>query len=242
MKTYEKMTVGQIVAENFDTAKVFDKYGIDYCCHGFTLFPEAVGNAGANYNEVLNALRSIDSPVMENIDFKNWPIDLSVDYILKIYHRNIRLHGPEIQKLLVKVTRVHGERHPELYEIHELFNISLDELYSHLDKEEIVLFPYIYEMVKVEEEHKRLPDFHCGSIETPISVMMSEHEAEGERYRKIEKLTNNYTTPEDACSSYRLLYENLKTFDEALHRHIHLENNIVFPQAIRMEQKLKIND
>ncbi|WP_455497061.1 iron-sulfur cluster repair di-iron protein [Coprobacter sp.] len=239
MKVYEKMTVGQIVADNFDTAGVFDKYGIGYCCHGSVLFPEAVEKAGADYKEVSNALENIAVLSSANIDFKNWPIDLLVDYILKIYHKNIRLHGPEIQKLLDKVTRVHGERHPELYAVQELFGSSLEELYSHFDKEEMVLFPYIYEMVKVSEEHKTLPDFHCGSIEAPIWVMMNEHEAEGERYRKIEELTKGYAVPEDVCNSYRSVYEKLKNFDAALHRHIHLENNIVFPRAIHMERELQ---
>ena len=158
---------------------------------------------------------------------------------LKIHHRNIRSHGPELLHLLDKVCNVHGDRHPELYKIRTLFHDSLESLYSHLDKEELVLFPYIYEMFKAREEHKHLPDFHCGSIEAPISVMLSEHEAEGERFQHINRLTQNYTVPKDACNSYRLALDRLKSFEKALHQHIHLENNIVFPRAIEMEKELR---
>jgi regulator of cell morphogenesis and NO signaling len=151
----------------------------------------------------------------------------------------IRSHGPELLHLLDKVCNVHGDRHPELYKIRTLFHDSLESLYSHLDKEELVLFPYIYEMFKAREEHKHLPDFHCGSIEAPISVMLSEHEAEGERFQHINRLTQNYTVPKDACNSYRLAFDRLKSFEKALHQHIHLENNIVFPRAIEMEKELR---
>ena len=238
MKIYEKMTVGQIVTDNFNAAKIFDKYGIDYCCHGFITLSEAVENAGADYKEVLHALQNLQSQVSENIEFRNWPLDLLIDYILKIYHRNIRSQGPEIQKLLYKVSQVHGDHHPELHQIRELFERSIKDLYIHLEKEEKILFPYVYEMTEVKEKHKPLPGLHCGSITIPMSVMMNEHESEGERYREIEQLTGNYTPPMDACHSYRSLYEKLKTFDEMLHQHIHLENNIVFPKAVDLEQEL----
>ncbi|WP_410073445.1 iron-sulfur cluster repair di-iron protein [Barnesiella intestinihominis] len=239
MKSYETQTVGQIVADKYEAANVFEKYGIDYCCHGSTPLLEACKNANVELDQVQKELENTPSSAHGNIDFTNWPIDLLIDYILKIHHRNIRSHGPELLHLLDKVCNVHGDRHPELYKIRTLFHDSLESLYSHLDKEELVLFPYIYEMFKAREEHKHLPDFHCGSIEAPISVMLSEHEAEGERFQHINRLTQNYTVPKDACNSYRLAFDRLKSFEKALHQHIHLENNIVFPRAIEMEKELR---
>lgn len=239
MKDYKKMTVGQIVADNFGNAEVFDKYGIDFCCHGSVLLPEASQKAGVDINEVIKDIESVTSPTSESIDFKSWPLDLLVDYILKIHHRNIRNKGPKLQELLDKVCQVHGSKHPTLYNVQVLFQQSLSDLNQHLDKEELVLFPYIYEMVKAKLDNTVLQEFHCGSIKAPISVMLAEHDAEGERYRHIERLTNGYAVPDDACDSYRLLLQELKDFETALHQHIHLENNIVFPRAIQLETELK---
>ena len=139
--------------------------------------------------KVIEEIEHLAPTTSENIDFKSWPLDLLVDYILKIHHRNIRTQGPEIEELLDKICRVHGEKHPSLYNVQALFHDSLSDLNAHLDKEELVLFPYIYEMVKAKLENTPLPEFHCGSIEAPISVMMAEHDIEGERYRHIEPAT-----------------------------------------------------
>lgn len=239
MKDYKKMTVGQIVADNFGNAEIFDKYGIDFCCHRSVLLPEASQKAGADVNEVIKNIENATLSTSESIDFKSWPLDLLVDYILKIHHRNIRSKGPKLQELLDKVCHVHGNKHPTLYNVQVLFQQSLSDLNQHLDKEELVLFPYIYEMVKAKLDNTVLQEFHCGSIQAPISVMLAEHDAEGERYRHIERLTNGYSAPDDACDSYRLLLQELKDFETALHQHIHLENNIVFPRAIELETELK---
>ncbi|WP_300700093.1 iron-sulfur cluster repair di-iron protein [Bacteroides sp.] len=239
MKDYKRMTVGEIVADNFNNAVIFDKYGIDFCCHGSILLPEASKKAGADMEVVIKEIETLVPTTSESIDFKSWPLDLLVDYILKIHHRNIRKQGPEIMKLLDKVCQVHGEKHPILYTVKELFYNSIYDLNSHLDKEELVLFPYIYEMVKAKLDNIAIQEFQCGSISAPISVMMAEHDAEGERYRKIEELTKEFTAPEDACDSYRLVLRQLKDFVAALHQHIHLENNIVFPRALALEAELK---
>lgn len=172
-KDYETMTVGEIVADNFGNAEVFDKYGIDFCCHGSILLPEASQKAGADMDEIIKDIENLAPITTENIDFKNWPLDLLADYILKIHHRNIRKNGPKIQELLDKVCKVHGENHPALYNVQVLLRQSLSDLNQHLDKEELVLFPYIYEMVKAKLDGATIPEFHCGSIQDPISVMMS---------------------------------------------------------------------
>lgn len=122
-----------------------------------------------------------------------------------------------------------------LYEVKALFDASLTDLNEHLNKEEQILFPYIYEMHEAYSSRKPLPFFHCGGVEQPIAVMMSEHDTEGSRFREISRLTNTYLAPDDACESYRLVLNQLNEFEENLHHHIHLENNIVFPAAIQIQ-------
>lgn len=236
MKDYSTLTVGEIVADDFKHSRVFDKYKIDFCCNGSIPLSEACRNAHADMEIVIEELQSTPSDTSVVVDFKSWPTDLLVDYILKFHHRNIRSQGPEIARLLDKVCRAHGDNHPELFEVQELFEHSLVDLDSHLQKEEMVLFPYMYELCEAKERGMPAPAFHCGTIESPIAVMMSEHDAEGERFRHIARLTNDYIAPVDACNRYRLVLEELKAFEAALHHHIHLENNIVFPRGIEMER------
>lgn len=239
MKNFKTMTVGEIVAEDFKHARVFDKYKIDFCCNGSIPLSEACKYAQADMDEVVRELESAPSEGSPMVDFKTWPTDLLADYILKFHHRNIRQQGPQIAALLDKVCQVHGDNHPKLFEVQEQFGQSLVDLDNHLQKEEMVLFPYIYELCQAKEKGTPAPHFHCGTIESPIAVMMAEHDAEGERYRHIAHLTHDYTAPADACGSYRLVLEELKAFEAALHHHIHLENNIVFPRAIEMEDSLR---
>ena len=236
MKDYKLMTVGQIVADRFDHAKVFNKYGIDFCCNGDVSLTDACERAGAGVDSLLEELRQTQPNHSPIFDFKSWPMDLLVDYILKFHHRNIRYQGPQILQLLDKVCEVHGEKHPELHEIRGLFQESWIDLNNHLTKEEMVLFPYIYDLFDAVTQHRPVPAFHCGSVSSPISVMMHEHDAEGERFRRISLLAQGYLVPDDACDTYRLLFEMLETFEKNLHHHIHLENNIVFPMAIELQE------
>lgn len=236
MERYRDMTVGQIVADRFANASVFEKYGIDFCCNGSDTLADACAKRGADIKAVLADLDAPQHETSDECNFKSWPIDLLCDYILKFHHRNIRKNGPPIGELLIKVCNAHGERHPELLEVKALFDASLEDLYSHLHKEEMMLFPHIYMMYDAMMKGEKIPEFHCGSVAAPIAVMMKEHQIEGERYFRIAALTNDYQTPEDGCGSYRLLMEKLKVFNAALHQHIHLENNIVFPKALEMER------
>lgn len=239
MKKYESMTVGQIVADSFSNADVLSKFGIDFCCNGGDSVMEACRKSKADQSAVLAAIAEPrTTEAASGVEFRTWPLDLLSDYILKHHHRNIRSEGPQIALLLEKVCLAHGEHHPELLEVREIFTASLADLYSHLEKEEVVLFPYIYEMYNAAAQGVTVPALHCGSVSAPISVMMSQHDAEGDRYHKIEALTFGYRTPADGCNSYRLLMEKLKAFNTALHQHIHLENNIVFPAAIALERQV----
>lgn len=240
MRNFSEMTIGEIVAENFKYAWVFNRYKIDFCCNGSIPLSEACKQAGISMETIIKELDDfVEGERSGTPDYKSWPTDLLVDYVLKFHHRNIRTQGPEITQLLNKICEVHGDNHPELYEVQELFAQSLVDLDNHLQKEEMVLYPYIYELFNSQANGAPTSCFHCGSIESPIAVMMAEHDAEGERYRRIASLTNDYTTPSDGCNTYRLALNELKAFEEALHEHIHLENNIIFPRAVEMETELK---
>ncbi len=161
-----------------------------------------------------------------------------MDYILKIHHRGIRARGPELLALLEKVERVHGEAHPELHELKALVSESLEDLEMHLQKEENVLFPYLYELYTAKEQGQRMAPMHCGTIANPIRVMKMEHEGEGNRYLHIIQLTNHFSVPQDGCASYRLLMQELEAFVDALFEHIHLENNLLFPRFEEIEQEI----
>ena len=141
---------------------------------------------------------------------------------------------PVLQAYLNKLCQVHGERHPELFKVNELFDEAAIALLSHMEKEEFVLFPFIKSLVEASENQYPLSEPYFGHIENPIAMMEHEHATEGERFRNIAKLTNQYEPPSDACQTYRVTYALLKEFEEDLHLHIHLENNILFPKSIEL--------
>ncbi|MCB0423860.1 MAG: hemerythrin domain-containing protein, partial [Mangrovimonas sp.] len=136
--------------------------------------------------------------------------------------------------------KVHGQRHPELFEVNELFIASAGELAAHMKKEELILFPFIKELVKAKLDSHKVSQPSFGTVENPIAMMMNEHDNEGERFRQIAKLTNNYQPPADACNTYRVTYAMLEEFEKDLHLHIHLENNILFPKTINLEKQFEI--
>lgn len=229
--------VGDIVAEQFATAQVFKHYGIDFCCHGHLCLEEACTNAGVSVEQVVEALQKEETTTEGNIPFASWPLDLLIDYILKIHHRGIRSKGPELLELIEKVKRVHGEAHPELAELHKQVCVSLQELEMHLQKEEKVLFPYLYDLFEASQQRHSIETMHCGSIANPIRVMHMEHENEGNRYLRIKEITHNFRVPDDACGSYRLVLVKLEAFVDALFEHIHIENNILFPKFMELEEQ-----
>lgn len=176
MKTtdWKDTSVGEIVAEDFAAAKVFKKYGIDFCCHGEVTLEKACASLKLAPEEVMQALKQQKENGEGRIPFSSWPLDLLMDYILKIHHRGIRKNGPELLALLEKVERVHGEAHPELHELKLLVSESLNDLEMHLQKEENVLFPYLYDLYSAQEQGQRMEPMHCGTIANPIRVMRME--------------------------------------------------------------------
>ncbi|WP_286744254.1 iron-sulfur cluster repair di-iron protein [Roseivirga sp. UBA1976] len=239
MKTLFEKTVGEIVAEDYRTASVFESFGIDFCCRGNRPLKDACNESEVSKGTLKQALEALNrQPTGEKTEYDQWPIDLLCDYIEKKHHRYVEEKLPVIKQYLAKIVSVHGAQHPELSTIESLFNASAGELAMHMKKEELILFPFIRRMMtsKSEEIKERPP--HFGTIENPVQTMMHEHDTEGERFRQIKKLSNSYVPPPDACNTYMVTYALLKEFEEDLHLHIHLENNILFPKAIAMEKQL----
>ncbi|MDM1048811.1 iron-sulfur cluster repair di-iron protein [Sphingobacterium hotanense] len=231
--------IGDIVAKNFHAAAVFSKYGLDFCCGGGKSVQEAATKKSVDVEKLTEELKAVLSePNETHIDYASWPADLLASYIEKTHHRYVREKAPVILAYLNKLCQVHGGRHPELLEVNKLFQECAKELGQHLVKEEKILFPYIVQMINSEIDHTQLAAAPFGSIENPIHMMEHEHDAEGERFEKIAKLTDNYAVPADGCSTYRVTYEMLKEFEDDLHKHIHLENNILFPKSIALQQAL----
>lgn len=238
MEILEQKTIGQYVADDFRTAAVFSKYGIDFCCKGNRTIEEACEKKGQDSETILNEINTVLNTKNDNtIDFKSWPLDLLTDYIEKTHHRYVQDKTQILLPFLDKLCKVHGAAHPELFEINELFKGCAGELAQHMKKEELILFPFVKKMVQATLSHEQIMQPHFGTIENPIAMMMHEHDAEGERFRKIASLTHNYTPPADACNTYKVTFAMLQEFEEDLHKHIHLENNILFPKAVELEQK-----
>jgi len=239
MENNVNSTIGEIVTKDFRTASVFTEYGIDFCCGGNKTLQKACEEKSVNIQELKEKLdKATQGEKGNDLDFNSWDLDLLADYIEKTYHRYIKEKTPVILQYLEKIREVHGTHHPELFEIYDLFSHSAMDLGMHLQKEERILFPMIRQLAESKDSGQDTELGHCGTIENPISVMMEEHVTEGARFEKISELSHNYTTPPDGCNTFRAAYSLLDEFEQNLHKHIHLENNILFPKAIKLEQSL----
>lgn len=228
--------IGDIVANDFRAAAIFKKNGIDFCCKGGRTIAEACENKNLDAVTIMEDIESLPKNDGNAIDFKSWPLDLLADYVEKTHHRYVTEKTPILQAFLDKLCKVHGGRHPELFVVKELFDTSAHDLGAHMKKEELILFPFIKNMVQAKITSAALPLPAFGTVENPVNMMMHEHTVEGERLRKIAELTGEYTPPADACNTFRVTYAMLQDFENDLHKHIHLENNILFPNAVKLEK------
>ncbi|MCQ0110081.1 iron-sulfur cluster repair di-iron protein [Zhouia amylolytica] len=237
MKTLVNKQIGEYVAEDYRTAAVFSKYGIDFCCRGNRTINEVCTKKGIDQDILLHSLNEVlKNKSGESIDYRSWPLDLLIDYIEKKHHRYVEQNIPVLLQYLDKLRRVHGERHPELFDVYELFSGSAGDLAQHMKKEELVLFPFVKKMVKAQLTGEAIEAPHFGTVGNPIEMMKHEHDNEGVRFREIAKITDNYTPPADACNTYKVAFKMLDEFEKDLHLHIHLENNILFPAATKLEK------
>jgi regulator of cell morphogenesis and NO signaling len=226
----QSLSVAEIVNQNPGTIKVFEMYGIDYCCNGKQSFSQACERADVTTDEVMRALsKTLANTFPAAIRVQSWSGAFLADYIEQNHHSYVRQLIPEIEGLTNKVASVHGGSHSELRDIHNYFQELADELLAHMEKEENILFPAIRAWEKSGA---------AGiNVQYPIQVMEHEHEAAGSLLKKIREATSQYKLPAEACNSYRLMFQRLQEFEADLHIHIHLENNILFPRAIqKMEE------
>ncbi|MCG8332726.1 MAG: iron-sulfur cluster repair di-iron protein [Chitinophagales bacterium] len=238
MSITKNSIVGEVVAMDYHAASVFKSHNIDFCCKGGRSIEEVCQSKNMNADELVGELNeALQKNESSAPDFQSWDMDLLADYIEKKHHRYVEQKIPELKAYLNKLVKVHGQRHPELFDIEMLFTASAHELLSHMKKEETILFPYVRQMKESQSESSGLKQVPFGSVQNPIRMMMHEHDNEGERFRKIALLSNNYTPPGDACTTYRVAFAMLKEFEEDLHLHIHLENNILFPKAVELEKR-----
>ena len=237
METNHNTTIGEIVASDFRTAAVFSKHGIDFCCKGQRSISEVCEKNNLNPNSLTQELNEVmNNKGGESIDYKSWPLDLLADYVEKKHHRYVEEKTPTLIQFLNKLCKVHGGTHPELFEITELFTGSAQDLAAHMKKEELILFPFIRKMAEAKAQNRDIATPHFGTVENPVEMMKHEHEVEGDRFRQIAALTDNYTPPADACNTYKVTFAMLEEFEKDLHTHIHIENNIMFPRAIELEK------
>lgn len=243
MQIVKESILGDIVAENYQAASVLEKYQLDFCCQGSRSLAEACLAKELDTEKVVAELQQVlDGP--SNMPgeatgvpagIKSWPLDLMADYVEKSHHRYVTKQTPVIQGYLNKIVQVHGDRHPELEQIRAIFEQTAGELAMHMKKEELMLFPFIRKISSASINGAKIAPPPFGSIANPVNAMLADHEAEGERSAKIRSLCNDYVAPEDGCNTYRLTFRLLLEFEQDLHQHIHIENNILFPGAIRLE-------
>lgn len=226
-------TVGDLVAEKISRASVFDRFGLDYCCHGKVALDEACRRKGVSLDEVFGAIAADDEtcPEGDEVDYASMPLAELADLIVSTHHAYLRRELPRLQGLLERVVNAHADRHPELREVATTFADFRAEMDSHQLKEEQVLFP----MIRQLEAATSAPGFHCGSVQNPIRVMMHEHDSAGAALARMRELTGDFATPPDGCPTYQALMAGLAAVEHDLHRHVHKENNILFPRAVALE-------
>lgn len=229
--------VGKIVAENFRTARVFTSYGIDFCCGGAVKLSEVCEKKGLDLAQLSSELTQLMQQADEQ-QFDQMSMTELIDHIVSVHHKYVEDTLPVLKFYVDKIARVHGDRHPELAEVRREFFEASDALTAHMKKEEFILFPYLKAMEAAAKGDFPLSKPHFGHVQNPISMMEEEHETEGERFRRIAELTNQYTPPADGCQTYRVAFAMLEEFEQDLHVHIHLENNLLFEKGLNLYQKL----
>ncbi len=223
------LTVGEIVANDIRTSAAFKKVGIDFCCGGKQSLSEACKEKGIDAAQLENEILKIsEEPINEFMNFKNWdPVFLS-DYIVNTHHKFVVKNLPDLVFYTQKIANVHGDNHAELIEVADLFAKVNDELLQHLKNEEEVLFPAIKEAVQTNSSKAK------ETIKSEIERMFGEHEFAGGAMDQINEITKGYKVPADGCNTYRAAFDLLERFEDDLHTHVHLENNILYPKALEL--------
>ena len=224
-------TVGEIVRLNFKAAQLFENHQIDFCCGGDKTLGKACSESGVDFNtlnEEIEEILKIKDPESKYIE--SLGMDQLSEYIVNRHHTYVAENVPFLQQKLQKLCDVHGSHHPELFKINELFGLISENLALHMKKEELILFPILHKLAEQLKSGTMDPEAVMKAEKT-IAELENEHEAEGNRFGEIAKLSNHYTMPPDGCNTFDVTYRTLKEFEQDLHRHIHLESNVLFKKA-----------
>ncbi|HEX7334597.1 MAG TPA: iron-sulfur cluster repair di-iron protein [Pyrinomonadaceae bacterium] len=233
-------TVREVALQVPESTRVFESLKIDYCCGGNQPLGQACASAGVDLDDVMEMLAGVDQSNEEGaLDFQNASLPELITHILDTHHVFTKSEMERLQSLADKVLNAHGGNHPELVHLDEILTRLCADLTPHMFKEEQVLFPYIMGMAQAADQNLAAPVPFFGTVNNPIRMMMREHDTAGEILRELRSLTSDYKVPADACVSYQTLYQALENFEKDLHQHIHLENNILFPKALAMENALR---
>jgi regulator of cell morphogenesis and NO signaling len=234
-------TVRELAGRYPQTRPVFEQYGIDYCCGGGRPLADAARGCGTTLAALLGALetalQAAPRPTEASGDWYAAPLSELVNHIVEAHHGYMKTALPRLRGLVPTVLKAHGAHHADvLRQVQDLFQILDTEISSHLMKEERVLFPYLVALEASVREGAGVPESPCGTVRHPIRQMEHEHESAGGALAKLREVTANYALPADACPTFRAMYEEFERMEADLHQHIHLENNILFPRAIEMEE------
>ena len=232
-------TVGELAAELPGATRIFENLGIDYCCGGTKSLHDACTEARLTVDDVIRSLKQSENMRQAAGPERNWTnahLNEITAHIVAKHHGYVRQEIPRIQGLLAKVVAAHGQHHPEIAQIQENFQDLGSELTSHMFKEENVLFPYIDSMQAAVDRGEPVPPPFFGTVRNPVQMMIMEHDGAGEKLREMRDLSSGYKVPPDGCTTYASLNRALGVFEQDLHQHIHLENNILFPRAVELER------
>ena len=233
---FDSATLGAIVAADYRTAAVLERFGLDFCCGGRRTLDEACAQQGVDASEVLHALAAVPtSAVPQEVPDASWAADRLADYIVARHHTYVRAQVPVISAQLARLQEVHGTRHPELATIAAHFGAVADELRLHMMKEEEILFPYVRALAAAATHGTAPPPAMFGTVANPIRMMEMEHQSAGNGLELLKALSGNFTVPADGCATYRACFAELEAFDRDLRMHIHLENNLLYPRAVALE-------
>lgn len=243
IEDFYNKTVSELVVADYRRAEVFKKFGVDFCCGGKRMIKEVCNKKSIDSLALFEELIKIDhtSSELQQQEFNNLSLDSLVDHIINVHHKYVRENIPLLKEFTTKVARVHGESFPETVQIAQLFSTVTTEMEQHMLKEEQILFPYIKQIDATSKDQTPNVQPLCGSINRLVRIMENDHDQVGELMKHIHKLSSNFTSPNNACNTFRVSYLKLQEFEEDLHQHIHLENNILFPKAIDQGSKLLSN-
>ena len=239
MNSTREKKIKDIVIDNFHTADLFEKFGIDFCCNGNRPLREALEEKQITDVKFLEELNKVNLSIQQNNQrHAEWDLNFLAQYIVNNHHTYVKNAIPDINAHLQKVYNVHGEKYSYIAEVQNIFTLVAEEMMSHMMKEERILFPLIKYLTETQKFNEKPKTGGFGTIKNPIRQMEAEHVSAGNAMDTIRKLTNNYVLPEDACTTFQITYKELDEFEKDLHKHVHLENNILFPRSIELEEEL----